>query len=763
MKSPSPAPILLMLTSYPPRPCGIATFSQDLLRSIRDAFGESYQLRIAALENQSQPLYQYPPEVLYRINTNSPKSIYQMGLEINSNHDIGLVILQHEFGLWGGEYGSMLKELLQILQKPLLTIFHTILPSPSEERKEMIGLIAQKSTDLIVMTHHASGILNSEYGISSEKITIIPHGTHPVAWRGQSFLKKKYKLKRHLVLSTFGLLGPNKNIETSIRALKELVPEFPNLKFLVLGQTHPELLKTQGESYRQGLEQLVIKLELSQHVEFVNRYLDLPELLEYLKLTDIYLFSSKDHNQAVSGTFAYALSCGSPVISTPIPHALETLDHETGAFFEFEDPEALVKAIRPILGNAALRKHMALNAYKKMRKTIWPNVAIQYQAIIQKALPAVEAKFTVPRLKLDHIKALTDHFGIIQFSKMEKPDINSGYTLDDNARALIAVSSYYAIYADDESLSLVERYLSFLHYCQTANGTFQNYVDADQNFHELNHYVNLEDSNGRAVWALGDFISKQAFFSLELVDHAEEALRNTLNWLPKTTSPRAIAFVIKGLYHYYQVRPANSIRSLILYLADKLLTYYYKCADESWCWFENYMTYANSILSEALLYAYAVSQNEQYNFIAQKSFHFYLSKVYQEGQFHIISNRGWLYKNQPRSTHGEQPIDVALTALTLDAFYQLLGDPLYKKLAHEAFSWFLGNNRIRQIIYDPVSGGCGDGLEAEGVNLNKGAESSICYFMVRLAIEDTPHKEVSNEGATPLPKMKSGQLDTPYR
>lgn len=727
-------PSLLFLTSYPPRPCGIATFSQDLIRALEYKFGNSYHIKVCALENNNTETFSYPERVKYTLNTDSLSDIINTSQAINNNPDIQLVVFQFEYGLWGGA-GIRVLDMVQLLNKPILTVHHTVLPNPSQQQRKIMTCLNKHSHQIIVMTDKSRELLERVYNTAPEKINIIAHGTHTVPWRGQRGLKEKYGYENHLVLSTFGLLGPNKNIETTLKALPLLVQAFPNIKFLILGSTHPELVKKEGEVYREALIELVKKLNISQYVEFVNKYLSLQELLEYLKLTDVYLFSSKDPNQAVSGTFMYAMSCGCPIVSTPIPHAQEMLDDSIGVFFDFENERSLALAIKPLLADKQLRKRMALKAYEKTRRTSWENVAIAYHDVIKTIYKGFDVHYKNPEINLRHLLKMTDNFGIIQFSKMNKPDIQSGYTIDDNARALIAMVMHYQVTGNAQDLQYLQIYLDFIEFCQGENGHFQNYVDQHKKFHKLNQYVNLEDSNGRAIWALGYLLSLENLLPSNMIDQAQKLLEQAAIPLSDITSPRAIALIIKGLYYYYQKYPSSRIFDYISNLADQLVTHFIDTSEKHWNWFENYLTYANSILPEALIYAYDITKKAAYKKIAIASMDFLIQKTFKKDYIKVVSNRGWMHKGKEPEEHGEQPIDVAYTIQSLNAFFQILHDHSYHELMETAFSWFLGNNQLRQSVYDASTGGCQDGLEHDNVNLNQGAESTVCYLIARLTME----------------------------
>ena len=733
---------IVFITSYPPRECGIATFSFDLISALQRQFGETFRIEVCALEN-GKVERKYSGEVSYQLDVSDPEDVENVLGKINTDDRVIAVCLQHEFGLFVGRYGKSLTDILHQLDKPLFTTFHTVLPSPDNDLKRMVEQIATHSNKVIVMTERAKSLLVKSYRVSKKKIAFIPHGTHLVNWKKPSALKKKYGLEGHLILSTFGLLGPNKSIETTLKALPKIITFHPTVKFLILGKTHPELVKKEGEKYREKLQRYVKKLDIEDNVVFINKYLSLDELLEYLQLTDVYLFTSKDPNQAVSGTFAYALSCACPIVSTPIPHALEMLDEGVGRIVAFEDHTNLALETRKLLSSHNKRAEMSLNAFHKTRMTIWQNVAIQYAKHFERCLSEEDKlQYSLPDISLDHMKRMTTDEGILQFSSLGIPHRLSGFTLDDNARAMIAMIMYYIQFGSSEALELIERYFVFIKYCQKPNGRFNNYVDSNGEFHGQNNYTNLEDSNGRAIWALGYLICNAKHLSDDLVTKAIISVSQSADWMLKLKSPRAISFAIKGLCYHNQYLKNQTLIDIVEELSDRLVAHYMSQVHEDWDWYESYLTYANGVMPEALLLAYELTGHDCYREVAIKTFDFLLSKTFKDGRIKVISNRGWLNMGNTNANFGEQPIDVAYTILALDTFYKVLGEEKYKVYAKAAFEWFLGNNHLGQIIHNPLSGGCYDGLEEDHPNLNEGAESTVCYLMSRLVVESYVEKPI---------------------
>jgi len=731
---------ILFVCSYPPRECGIATFSQDLIRALKRCFGSTMDIEVCALENECCDANDYPEEVTYKIDAQELNSFFKVANKLNERDDIGMVCIQHEFGLFGGDYGSHLVAFLLKLDIPISCVFHTVLPNPDKKRTKIMQALDDLSEKLIVLTNKSAEILESDYHIDTNKIAVIPHGTHIVLWKEKQRLKNRYGFQNKNVLSTFGLLSENKNIETALRALPKILQKFPNTVYLVLGKTHPDIIKREGETYRNALLTIVDDLDIKDHVIFINEYLELSKLLEYLSLSDVYLFSSKDPNQAVSGTFAYAMSCGNPVISTPIPHSKEYLDSSTGILLnDFEDPIEISNAVIDLLEQPLIATSMGKNAFLKMRAFSWENVAISYSDIFQDYLQHNNSlDFSLPPIKTDHIEDMTTDFGMLQFSNFSVPDTSFGYTLDDNARALIAMLMYYKKKRNDKVLRLIEIYMDFIVFCQQDDGLFYNYVDYEKQFTNQNTEVNLEDSNGRAILALGYVLSDTENLPKSLVAKAENCFKNVIRNVADFKSPRAIGFILKGLYYYQENEPKTQYNQLADTLAQELLRIFNITSDKKWEWFEDYLTYANSILPEALFYAWLITKNKKYKDVAETTFDFLLSQYFMKGQIKVISNDGWFHKRNKRTFHGEQPIEVAYTILSLDLFCKVTHKKKYSKQLHTAFNWFLGNNHLKQIMYNPVNGACYDGLEKENININQGAESSLCYVMARLVVEGYP-------------------------
>ncbi|WP_035650962.1 glycosyltransferase [Flavobacterium sp. ASV13] len=751
MKTISNKSKIVFLSTFPPTQCGIATYTQDTIKGITDVYGKSIKCEICELVDKPKE----KPTQAFTLNTKNREEYAKTAEEINKDEAVKLVHIQHEFGLFSGNYGDYILDFLNAIKKPVTFTFHSVIPNPNNDLKTFVKLLLSYSNSVFVMTNKSKEILIEDYEIDEKIITYVPHGTHIVVYETPAQAKEKLNIQDRLVLSTFGLLGEGKNIETGLQALPKIIEKAPNALYLIIGKTHPNLIKDGVDTYRDKLEAIVADLKLENNVRFINQYLDTDELLDYLKATDIYMFTSKDPNQAVSGTFAYAMSCACPIVASKIPHTREVLTPDSGILVDIGNVDQFAEAAIKLISDENLRNEMGIQSFTKMRASSWENAAITHINTYKKLIEnPSEIKFSYPEIRLNHIKKLTTELGIIQFSKISVPDLDSGYTLDDNARALIAFCMHYKLTQDKDDLPYILIYLDFIQRCQKPKGDFINYVDQENREHiEQNAEVNLEDSNARAIWALGTVVSLSDMLPEAIIKKATKCLLNSLKWAETIQSPRSIGFATKGLYLYHTAIPNLYVAAIINKLNAKLLANYEDTATEEWQWFENYLTYGNGILPESMLYAYLITNKPVYKKVALDSLDFLISKTFVNGNFKAISNQSWHHKGSEPNEYGEQPIDVTYTIQTLNTFYNAFKTPHYKKKMKAAFNWFLGKNHLNQIMYNPVSGGGYDGLEKENVNLNQGAESTVCFLTARLLMEKLA---LSQFRVIPLLKSRTG-------
>lgn len=729
---------VLLLTTYPSRECGIATYSQDLKNSLHEQFSDSFNVVVAALD-ESDNNWVYPSEVITRVDLKDRHSLEDLRIFIQNRPTIKALFLQHEFGLYLNKEIE-LEAFMEQLEIPIVTTFHTVLPSPAEGVATHVKRIVDYSTVVIVMTRASQHILQSVYQIPKAKMKVIPHGTHLVTTIQKEEIKKQKGLANKIVLSTFGLISSGKGIETTLNALPEIIKQHDNIVFLIIGKTHPAVLLHEGERYRNLLQNRIQELGLSEHVCFVNNYLPLDILLEYLQLSDIYLFTSNDPTQAVSGTFSYAVGCGCPVISTRIPHAEEVLRNEGGMLIDFGDSAQLAVYVNQLLNNPETMKSLSNQGKQRTLASSWQNVAIEHAHLLQSIIGnGNPIEYNLPRISMRHIQKLTNTFGMIQFAQTDHPDIASGYTLDDNARGLIVAIKHYELTADEEDLVLMDTYLKFIDYCQQFEGHFLNYINKEQYFSRDNSGCNLDDANGRAIWALGYMISLHEILPEYLVEKAIHIFNAAIPRMESVFSTRAIAFTLKGLWYSGYLGDHEERKRLAFILGTRLEGMYLHEKDSNWIWYERYLTYGNSIIPEGMLFAAKITHHEPFKRVAFETFSFLLRNTFTKTAIRPISNQGWLHKGEIAASFGEQPIDIAYTILALESFYEESKDILYLRKMVTAFQWFLGNNHLHQIVYNPKTSGCFDGLEEHNVNMNQGAESTLSYLLSRLTIEKYRH------------------------
>ncbi len=720
-------PIIVFLSTYPPRECGIATFTQDLLHYSQKIPGFRFKYKVAAFNLSPLDTYKYPREVKWEIDENSKSDYLNLARTINNDANVSGVILQHEYGIFGGLEGEKILYFMENCSKPILVTLHTALPMPGLKMKEVTEKIIKLARQIVVLTKDSKEIIQKVYPQSNGKIFIIPHGIHNVQFSLQAEHKEKLELKNHIVISTFGLLSRNKGIKYVIAALPDVVKKYPSLIYLILGETHPVIRRKEGEKYRLELAHLIKTLGLKKYVRFYDQYLSLPELLEFLQATDIYISTTINPNQAVSGTLSYALGAGRPVISTKFKQAQEIVTADVGRLVPIKDSVALTSALFDLLKDKEKLKHLARNAYKKTRPMIWSTVAEKYTNLL--------ARNIVPPINLHHLYEMTDHVGLFQFAQLTAPNKSAGYTLDDNARALIACSWLMKIKYGKKISTLIDTYFSFIKKCQLRDGTFINYIGVDGLPTNQNNQEDLSDTQMRTLWALGEILKNQEL-SIKVRNEAKKMFILSIGKERRLDHLRAKAFAIKAISLALNVLPDYK-QKLLVYIknyGDSLLISLKENSLKSWIWFEKDLNYSNALLSEALIIAGKVLNNVIYTNKGIESLSFLIGKTFTPDMYIPIGQSHWYRNNLKRSQFDQQPEDPAAMILALSSAFEFTRDEKYKNLARKCFSWFLGNNTINKFMYDEKTGGCYDGLHPDRVNLNQGAESLVSYLMSSITI-----------------------------
>ncbi|MDK2979595.1 MAG: hypothetical protein PWP52_2309, partial [Bacteroidales bacterium] len=499
---------LAFIGTYPPRECGIGTFTNNLFKSMTVNSNidkkESYILAL----NDNELTYQYPEEVKFIIRQEHQRDYLKASKFINLS-SAEICILQHEFGIFGGQSGMYILPLLHRINIPLVVTLHTVLKTPSYNEKAVLQEICKMADKVVVMSHKAIEFLVNVYDVPNHKIALIEHGVPDIHFNPEKS-KKELKIENKKVMLTFGFVGRNKGIETVIKALPKVVEKHPDVIYIVLGKTHPNVLRHSGEEYRIFLMRLVKSLNLEEHVIFLNNFVDEQYLFKYLYASDLYITPYLNEAQITSGTLSYAVGIGSAVISTPYWHAEELLADGRGRLFDFNDSEGLSSLLLELLDNPKVLHEMKSKSSEFGRKITWPKTGDRYKELAKKILkeglhkvkkeePEIDL-LILPNFSLAHIKRLTDDTGIIQHAKFGIPNLKEGYCLDDNARALLMVLMAYKQTKNLSALELSPIYLSYIHYMQNADGTFKNFLSFSRNFMDE---VGSEDSFGRTIWALG--------------------------------------------------------------------------------------------------------------------------------------------------------------------------------------------------------------------------------------------------------------------
>ncbi len=726
------------IATYPPRECGIGTFTNNLFKSMLTGNANLNDEGFVVALNDNELEYNYPEEVKATIRQDYQEDYLKAVKYINlSGADV--CILQHEFGIFGGQSGVYILPLLHRLEIPLVVTLHTILKAPSYNEKAILKEICKMAHKVVVMSHKAVGFLSAIYDVPKEKIALIEHGVPDIHFDPEKS-KKEFKLENKKVLLTFGFIGRSKGIETVIKALPEVVKKYPELIYIVLGKTHPNVLRHSGEEYRISLLRLVKNLHLENHVLFLNEFIDEQSLFKYLYACDIYITPYLNEAQITSGTLSYAVGVGAAVLSTPYWHAAELLANERGRLFPFNDSDELAKTLTQLFDNPEELKKLKNKAGEYGKKITWPKTGERYLALSEKILEEEHLEvdkiesaldlLILPPFSLTHINRLTDDTGIIQHAKFGIPNLKEGYCLDDNSRALLMVLMAYRQMKDKRALELSPIYLSYIHYMQNPDGSFRNFLSFSRNFLDEK---GSEDSFGRTIWALGYLLGNapnDAYYQTGRL-----LFFNAAPYFEKLTSIRGIANTMIGISYYLKSNPSDdSMTERLRNLANGLIKHYEENQSDGWNWFESLLAYDNGILPLALLHSAEILNDEKITQTALDSMKFLTEHTLKDNYLSVIGNEKWYKKEGERSVFAQQPIDAMAMVLMYHQAFHLTNDKEYLNKLYTSFLWFLGENDLRMSLYDFETKGCCDGFESYGVNRNQGAESSLAYLISHLTV-----------------------------
>jgi glycosyltransferase involved in cell wall biosynthesis len=733
---------IAFIGNYAPRHCGIATFTTDLCESLSTVYPDT--TCIALPVNDIDSGYAYPARVRFELKEKDIFSYYRAADFLNINN-VDLVSLQFEYGIFGGKAGSHILALLRDLQMPIVTTLHTILKNPDKDQKSVLEQLISLSDRIIVMSEHGASILKAVYKIQADKIDIIAHGIPDVPFVDPSFHKDLFGVEGKIVLMSFGLISSNKGLENVILALPKVIKEFPNIVYIILGATHPQVIRNEGEAYRISLQLLARENKVENNVVFHNKFISQRELLEFIGATDIYITPYLEPSQTVSGTLAYTLGAGKAIISTPYWYAEEMLAEDRGVLIPFRDFETLGDEILNLLRDESKRHAMRKKAYLYARSMVWSQVSVRYMESFSRAreekryfstqgfniklrhTPPVE----IPTLKLTHLQHMTDDTGLLQHAFFTLPNYEEGYTTDDNARALIVCTLIEELDSEIE-FKLGFRYLAFLWYAYNRKTKrFRNFMDYQRNWIEES---GSDDSHGRAILALGTVLGRATIPKLPTI--AGRLFEASLSSILDMKSPRAWAFALLGINEYLKRfsgdRQAETVRNE---LAMRCLNLFHNNKKPDWPWFEQELSYCNATIPHALIVSGSTMKSEEMLQVGLECL-FWLADLQKAkndgGHFKPIGTNGFYSRGGQNARFDQQPVEAqTMISACLDA-YRITHEENWKKEAIRAFEWFLGRNDLKISLYDPTTGGCRDGLHPDRVNENQGAESTLAFLQSML-------------------------------
>jgi len=732
---------IAFLGDHLPRLCGIATFTHDLCEAVANAAPKS-DCYVGAVNDRPEG-YDYPPRVRFEFLEKDLDS-YRRAAEFLNFNNADVLCVQHEFGIYGGPGGSHLLSLLKEVRMPIVTTLHTVLQEPNPVQRRVMEELAERSDRLVVMADKGASILRDVYGVPDEKLDVVPHGIPNIPFADSASSKAQFGVEGRKVLLTFGLIGPGKGIEHVIEALPSIVAEHPEVVYLILGATHPQLLANEGERYRLSLKRLAEKKGVNQHVIFHNRFVSLDDLKEFIGATDIYVTPYLNEAQVTSGTLAYVFGAGKAVVSTPYWHAQELLADGRGVLVPFRDPEALAEGVCSLLDDDARMEQIRHDAYAMGREMIWPAVAQRYLEVFRHARADRKAEprtsfgeltldnrpTDLPPRRLDHVERMTDGTGIFQHAIFNVPNFHEGYCTDDNARSFILCNLLDELGDSPPSRSLNQLASSYIAFLAAAfdyeSGRFRNFMSHGREWLER---AGSDDSHGRALWAAGSGAGRSRDDGHRKI--SVQLFERGLPVVGTFSSPRAWAFTLLGIHEYLRNHPGGpEIDETRAKLTDKLLECWNGCATDDWPWFEESLTYENARLCQALILSGQWMPHPEAQEIGLKSLRWLASiQTAQSGCFRPIGSNGFYVHDGARADFDQQPVEAqAMVSACLEA-YRATRDSFWLVEAKRAFEWFLGRNDLGIPLYDFTTGGCSDGLHADRVNENQGAESTLAYHL----------------------------------
>jgi glycosyltransferase involved in cell wall biosynthesis len=725
-----------LIGNHLPRRCGIATFSHDLRRAIATA-RPGLETCVVAM-NDPVSTYDYPAAVRFQIPEETVAG-YGEAADFLNRARFDVASLQHEYGIFGGEAGGHIIELLKRLTMPVVTTLHTVLPAPTPTQHNVLGKIIATSAKIVVMAEKGRELLRSVHDVPPQKIEVIPHGIPDFPFLETHHAKTKLGFSGKTVILTFGLLSPSKGIETMINAMPGIVETCPNAVYVILGATHPNLIRYQGEAYRESLIARVRELGMEHHVVFFNQFVDQATLLDFISMCDVYATPYLNEAQMTSGTLAYSFGLGKAVVSTPYWHARELLEDGRGVLVPFGDAKAIGSAIAALLSNDVRRHAMRKRAYAASRSMTWAQTAKRYLAAFESSretsrignrAPAAPGDSSregngLPELRIGHFLSMCDSTGLLQHAVHSIPDRAHGYCVDDNARALLLSSTLMGF--GEAQLPMTVRFAAFIqHAWNPDTQRFRNFMSYDRRWLEAQ---GSEDSHGRTLWALGECARSDIDPSRRR--WAAALFRTALPATECFRSPRAWAFTLLGLDAYCAVvaedLAASRMRELF---AERLVSAFRATETEDWPWFEDVLAYDNARLPQALLHAGAALKRPLLVKVGLTSLRWLMAlQTTPDGYFRPVGTASFGVARTAPQAFDQQPVEAAAAISGCLAAWRVNDSAEWTAGAIRAFDWFLGGNDLQTALVDPNTGSCLDGLHPDRPNENRGAESAVSYLV----------------------------------
>lgn len=728
-----------ILSTYPPRACGIGTFAFDLRTSLLATPGVNSVGMVAIVDEASSPQRH---DVLATVSQ-GVRGDYVRAARLLGRLDIDVVMVQHEYGIFGGADGEYVLSFARELTRPLVLTLHTVLSEPTDHQREVLTALCDEAERVIVMTETARRLLLRMNGCAPEKIRVVQHGAPVVLGRpranGSVPSRSLDRLRSRFVLSTFGLISPGKGIETAIAALPAIIERHPEVLYLIAGRTHPEVARLEGEQYRLLLERRAVHLGVADHVEFDDRFLSVPELAELLHATDVFLTPYRNPEQIASGALTFAVAAGCAAISTPYLFAKDILATGAGRLVPFDDVAAIENAVCDFIESPEALAAARAEARRIGKDLAWPSIAAETAVVLREAAAALPRREPIPIVELeltsvrtDHLVTLVDDVGIIQHAAGVIPRWDSGYCVDDVARLAVVALELTGRTPDRQWTPVLHRSLAFLQFAAGPEGTgMRNFMGYDRRWLDEPH---VGDHVGRTIWALGEILATAWIPALS--GPARRLLDTLVPSLRTDVSLRTAAYTVLGLARLDPDRLDHDARFLLERLVDQLASAYHRTAEDSWLWFEDRLAYDNARLSQALIVGGTALRRPADVATGLESLAWLGDECgLAEGMLRLPGHHGRA-RDEPAPGEGdEQPLDAAALVEAELAALVATGDGDHGARARNAFDWFLGRNRLDRPLYDFATGGCSDGLGETDLNANEGAESTLAFHRALLLID----------------------------